>query len=396
MFKDLRDSPGLRTIFLGTAFNMVGLGLLSPVLPLYIQSFFGGTYLMVTWVPAVFGIGKWITNVPAGFLMEGVGRKRIMVGGLLLMALADLLSGLVDFYRWFLILRGLTGVGWALFVTASTAMVIDIAPEDRRGRYTGLIFLGEVIGVTLGASVGGYAYELLGGRFTFFLKSAASSASALVIWAFLPALSKSREMVPRMDPSIDLGKLKDILLDRRVIILFLTSFSLFLVRTGVYVPFYPIYLSQEAGLRPSVIGVLLSLVSGLTILTLYVGGELSDRFGRKGILVSGLALYGSGLILVIFTSELSKLSLISLVIGTSMGVTGSIPTASLGDIVPEKLRGRVVGFFREFTDTGMIIGPILMGALANGLGLKTPFILAGGILLLMSLTNIIFLPPHRF
>ena len=69
-------------------FNL-GQGVLRPTLPLYLQQVFSANYRMVTLIPVVFGLGKWVASLPTGYLLDRLGRHRLMAGGLILIALGD-------------------------------------------------------------------------------------------------------------------------------------------------------------------------------------------------------------------------------------------------------------------------------------------------------------------
>ena len=77
-------------------FNL-GQGVLRPSLPLYLQQFFGANYRMVTVIPTVFGAGKWIANLPTGYLLDRLGRRPLMITGLALPRLpeAEIVSEIV-------------------------------------------------------------------------------------------------------------------------------------------------------------------------------------------------------------------------------------------------------------------------------------------------------------
>jgi hypothetical protein len=113
-------------------FNL-GQGVLRPALPLYLQRSFGANYRMVTAIPMVFGAGKWIASLPTGYLLDRLGRP-LMIWGLLLIALIDLASVMTATYGIFLGLRGLGGVGWAMFATVATTAMVNVPTAQRRGR----------------------------------------------------------------------------------------------------------------------------------------------------------------------------------------------------------------------------------------------------------------------
>jgi len=107
--------PVLAAAFL---FNL-GQGVLRPTMPLYLQRTFAANYRMVTLIPVVFGAGKWIANVPTGYLLNRFGH-RLMVCGLLVIAFVDVTSIATTRYDVFLGLRALGGAGWAMFATVAT------------------------------------------------------------------------------------------------------------------------------------------------------------------------------------------------------------------------------------------------------------------------------------
>src|SRR4030095_12091921 len=76
-------------------FNL-GQGVLRPSLPLYLQQFFGANYRMVTVIPTVFGAGKWIANLPTGYLLDRLGRRPLMITGLAVIASSDIASALTS------------------------------------------------------------------------------------------------------------------------------------------------------------------------------------------------------------------------------------------------------------------------------------------------------------
>jgi len=116
-------SPG--AVLAGAFLFTLGQGVLRPTMPLYLQHIFSASYQMVTLIPVAFGIGKCVASLPSGYLLNRLGRRRLMAGGLILIALADLGSATTSAYGVFLGLRALGGVGWAAFSTAATTTMVD-------------------------------------------------------------------------------------------------------------------------------------------------------------------------------------------------------------------------------------------------------------------------------
>ena len=142
-------------------FNL-GQGVLRPAMPLYLQQVFGARYRMVTLIPVVFGAGKWIASLPTGYLLDRLGRRPLMIAGLLVIAFSDVASAAASAYGAFLGLRALAGVGWAMFGTVATTTMVDARGSGRRGRAVSLLLMSETVGLLLGTAAGGWVYQGIG------------------------------------------------------------------------------------------------------------------------------------------------------------------------------------------------------------------------------------------
>jgi MFS family permease len=154
-----------------------------------------------------------------------------------------------------------------------------------------------------------------------------------------------------------------------VVLMRLTSAVLIFLQTGVLVFLFPLYLVNQRHLEPSTVGVLVSLTVLGRLAALWFGGSASDRFGPMRILAPGLLAYGVVLgSLTLFAYPLA-LGIWSVAVGTAAGLVMPLPTALIGDRVPPHLQGVAVGWLRTMTDTGHILGALVMGALADAVDL---------------------------
>src|SRR2546427_10397364 len=152
----LRDHAPVAVLAGAFLFNL-GQGVLRRTLPLYLQQVFSANYRMVTLIPVAFGIGKWVASLPTGYLLDRLGRRRLMTGGLILIALGDLGSAMTSVYGVFLILRAMGGVGWAAFSTVATTTMVD--QSARRGRAVSLLLMSETLRLLFGSTAGGWLYQ---------------------------------------------------------------------------------------------------------------------------------------------------------------------------------------------------------------------------------------------
>ncbi len=148
--------------------------------------------------------------------------------------------------------------------------------------------------------------------------------------------------------------------------------------------FYPLFLVEQGGLSPETVGFLISLSVLGRLLALWLGGSVSDRWGRLRVLIPGLLAYAALLASLPLVSQPTLLGLWSLAIGVAAGFVAGLPTALLGDRVAPALHGVAVGWLRTMTDGGHVAGAACMGALADATRLSTPFLVAAALLVLIA------------
>jgi len=356
-------------------FNL-GQGVLRPSMPLYLQRTFAANYRMVTLIPVVFGAGKWIANVPTGYLLNRFGH-RLMVCGLLVIAFVDVTSIATTRYDVFLGLRALGGAGWAMFATVATTTMVNLPAAQRRGRAVSLLLMSETSGLLLGTAAGGWLYQGVGVASPFLFEAACMVAATAAVagWASLP-LSKA---IPSRGPG-NRHLLAAVLRTPGVLLMGMTNALLTAIQTGVLVFLFPLYLAERAGVGPEAVGVLVSLSVLGRLFALWLGGSLSDRRGRMRVLVPGLVAYAALLASMSLLTHPAILGVCSFAVGAAAGFVAAIPTALTSDQVERSLQGIAIGWLRTMSDGGQIIGPLTMGALADALDLSAPF-LVGAVLL---------------
>jgi MFS family permease len=355
-------------------FNL-GQGGLRPAMPLYLQRTFSANYRMVTLIPVVFGAGKWIANIPTGYLLNRLGRP-LMVGGLTLIALIDVLSVVTSRFEVFLGLRALGGLGWAMFATVATTATVSVPAPQRRSRAVSLLLMSETSGLLLGSAAGGWFYEGIGVASPFLFEAACMAVAALTVLrcASLASATPSRQRSPNR------RALSTVLHTPGVVLMGVTSALLTAIQVGVLVFLFPLYLFTRAGFGPKAVGTVVSLSVLGRLTALWLGGTASDRWGRMRVLLPGLLVYAA---LLAGTSQLTQpvgLGICSFAVGAAAGFVAAIPTALTSDQVERSLQGIAIGWLRTMSDGGQIVGPLAMGALADVLDLSAPF-LVGAVLL---------------
>jgi MFS family permease len=343
-------------------FNL-GQGVLRPTLPLYLQQVLAANYQMVTLIPLVFGVGKWVASLPTGYLLDHFERRRLMVGGLLVIAICDVASVMTSTYGIFLGFHALAGVGWAMFGTVAATTTVNQPGSQRRGRAVSLLMMSETLGLLLGSSAGGWVYRGVGVGGPFVCEGACMLVAAVMMGRQAAPPPEPRSAPPAV--SHDRRLLEVVLHTPGVLFMSLTNAALIAIQTGLLVFLYPLYLVEQGGVNPETVGYLVSLSVLGRLLALWLGGSMSNRWGRMPALIPGLLAYGALLGSLTLLTHPLWLGLWSLAIGGAAGFVAGLPTALIGDRVAPSLQGVAIGWLRTMTDSGHILSPLVMGALAE-------------------------------
>ncbi len=350
-------------------FNL-GQGVLRPSLPLYLQQFFGANYRMVTVIPTVFGAGKWIANLPTGYLLDRLGRRPLMITGLAVIASSDIASALTAAYGVFLGIRSVAGIGWAMFATVATTVMVDRGA--RRGRAISRLLMAETGGALLGSIGGGWLYAAVGATSPFLFEAACMMVAAIAAgWLALPP--------PLLNASSAANtahghRLRTVVRVPGVMLMSIINAALVAVQTGVIVFLFPLSVLEWGHLAPEAVGYLVGVSVMGRLLALWLVSRLPDRWNRLPVL--GLGLLGYAIVLASLPLVMHPLLLTiwSLLIGAGAGFVAGLPTAIIGDRVSPELHGIAVGWLRTLADAGMIVGPLVMGTLGDVGGLAAPFV----------------------
>jgi MFS family permease len=329
-------------------FYFLALGALLPVVPRYVDKRLGGNDIAVGVAVGALAVGAILLRPLAGRLGDRFGRRVLMVGGSLIVAVTALSAGVVESLAWLIATRFVMGLGEACFFVGGTTMATDLAPESRRGEavsywsvavWTGLGF-GPVLGETL---LDGSHYDLVW---------IAAGISALV--ASVIALTTKETRV--VHEHAERGKLIAPAAVRPGIILAATLIGI----TGFSV-FLPLY-GPEIGVDD--VG-LVFLVYGIVVLGVrIIGAKLPDILGP--VVAATIAIGSTAAGLAIAALWHSTIGLFAAALVIAVGSSFLYPAALLLSLrgVPEYQRASVVGTLSAFFDFAGGASGIILGVVA--------------------------------
>ncbi len=271
----------LPIIYLIGFFEFCSQSVLIPAIPLYTAGL-GASISEIGIIVALLSYGTAIFMVPFGLLSDRLGRRTLLVIGLVISTLCPIFYTFTTTITQLSLLRALHGIGLAAQVPVTIAAVLDLSPAGQRGKALGWYTTATQSGLMVGPVVGGYILN----NFSFtpvFIVSGILSLAGLVI-VFL----QFRKIPQRKIDKISLNKSWKWLKQKALYGAILTPFAIS-VGIGTMNAYMPIYCK---GLEISVIGagLIITLSYASSAMLRVVAGSISDRIGRKPMILSGLAL----------------------------------------------------------------------------------------------------------
>ncbi|MCV7434864.1 MFS transporter [Mycolicibacterium bacteremicum] len=382
-----------REVWVLVAANFVvalGYGVVAPVLPQYARHF-GVSIAAATFVITAFAIMRLAGAPPAGLLVQRWGERRIYISGLIIVALSTAACALAETYWQLLLFRSLGGIGSAMFTVSSLGLMIRISPADARGRVAGLFssgfMIGSVGGPILGALTAGFGLAA-----PFLIYGAALLVAATVVFVSLRHSTVVTGSDEQDGPPVPF---RTVFAHRAYKAALLSNFATGWASFGLRIALVPLFIVEVLGRSPGVAGLALTAFAVGNISVVIPSGYLSDRLGRRKLLIFGLTLAALSTALVGFTSSLPVFMAAAYVAGAATGIFVSPQQAAVADVVGSKSRGgTAVATFQMMADVGSIGGSLLVGLIAQYLSFSWAFVISGAILLVAAL-GWVFAPETR-
>lgn len=366
------------------AVNQLGFGAIVPVVPLYARAF-GVPQAAIGLTIGLYGLARFLLNVPAGRLADRCGRRTTLALGGTLTAIGNLLCALAPSYDTFLAARFVAGAGAALTLTAAQIILADISTPERRGRIMATYSGAFAFAVGIGPYPGGLLAEHLGLAAPFYAFTLLALAGAVLGWWRVPETRRWRDgsSAGPLAPALAVpffAQLRLLTAQIGFALISLVSFSAAFARTGALFNVIPILGRERLGLAPDQIGLGLGLISVVGLALAYPSGMLVDRFGRKTVIVPATLL--TGLALILFALAPSYLWFIGACAAWSIasGISSDAPGAYAADAAPAGMNAAAMSTYRMLSDCGYVVGPLLLGYVADTAGANVA--LAGAALFL--------------
>lgn len=371
-------------LFLIVFVDLVGFGLVIPLLPFYGERF-GASPEQVTVLMAVYSLMQMLAAPLWGRLSDRVGRRPVLMASLAASVLSYLWLGFADALWMLFAARAFAGA-CAGNIAAAQAYIADVTPPEKRARGMGMIGAAFGLGFILGPAIGGIVAG--SNSATADLRSPGLIAAGLSLTALLGVLFILKESrSPDAAEAPRRGRMALLLdafgrpvLSRLLIIFFMvmiafsgmeSTFALWAMRQFDWGP-------EQVGYVFTFVGVLSAVMQGGLI------GPLTRRFGEERLMTAGLVLIGLGLLLLPFARAVAPLGVAVSALALGMGALQPSLNSLISRRAGKDEQGGVLGVAQSVGSLSRVIGPLIAGSLFAGLGRGAPF-LCGAVLVALSL-----------
>ncbi len=348
---------------------MLGVGLVSPLLPLYAQDL-GASGLELGMIFAGYGISNSVLTPIMGRLSDRRGRKLFLCIGLASYAIISLGYVWASNVSQLTLVRVIQGVAGAMIIPIAMAYVGDLSPKGEEGKWMGYANAAFFSGFGIGPLLGGALAERFGMNTSFYAMGFLCLLAFLVAILFLPG-SRQRKIGEK-------GRLSFKDMSTSPMVRGLFSFRLVqAIGRGGLMTFLPIFAATYIGLGPALIGILLTVNFLPMIALLALGGRLADKFNRKTLVILGNLLYLITLVLIPLANTFWQQ--LWLCFPRAIGSAISMPAATA--LTVEEGRkfgmGSTISIVMMAAGIGMAIGPPLSGVIADAVDVNAVFYFGG-------------------
>lgn len=361
--------------------NQLGFGSVIPVLPLYAQSF-GVPASAIGMAVAIYGLARFFVAIPSGKLADWLGRRPTLAIGGLISAAGSFWCAAATGYPEFIVARFVSGFGAGIILTTGQVVLADISTPERRGRIISIYQGCFLFAVGIGPLPGGILATYFGLAAPFQAYGVASLLAMAVAW-FAVKETKSLGQTGGSHGGLAafsfIRQIGLLMQQTGFVLVSIVSLINAVTRTGGLFTIIPVFVSLQLGLSAAEIGSGMALGSVFGLIVAYPSGVLSDRFGRKAVIVPATLINGASMLLFMAAPSYLWFVVSCVVWGIAASVGGTAPSAYAADSAPPGMNAAAMSTFRMVGDLGYVIGPIALGLVVDAQGSQTALLVAAAI-----------------
>ena len=362
-------------------FVMVGFGVVVPVLPVYARSF-GVDHALVGAVLSAFALMRLVASPFVGRLIDLMGERVVLSVGIGVVALSSGFAGLAQTYPQLLLLRGVGGIGSAMFSIAAMTLLLGATDPSLRARAVGFYQGGFLVGGMAGPALGGLLATIsLTAPFFFY---AGTLAVAGLVGVVLLRRAPQHASTTAVAPPVPMGVvLRDVRFRAACVANFAQGWSSLGVRSALV----PVLVVEVLRGPTAWTGLLFAASAVAQTLALAPAARFVDTVGRRPAVIGSFGVAAMALFAVSFAGDVWTLGALLCVYGVATAFMGTAPAALVGDAAGAR-GGRPVAIFSMCSDVGAIAGPLVAGLLVDTVSYPAAFGVAAVFLAVAAVTAV--------
>lgn len=365
--------------------------IMTPLLP-DIRDEFGVSIAVAGVIVGAYGLARLVADLPAGFVSDALGHRNVVIAGVVVLVASCVVGLNASSVEMLVVARVGSGIAVALVSTVALAALGASAQTANRGKVMSLYHVANNIGIAAYPLLGGVIGAAFGWRTTFGLTIALALLAGAILVPVLVRLrpeARRSARAPGSDARVLHGR-------ERAIAVAATNYGVvanMVNRHGFRNTVLPLYAALSLGLGGVSIATAIALMSIAGLFVATPGGIMGDRFGRRRVIMAGLAAVAVGDLVFLVTHDLVTFLICATLIGFG-DFFASSQTALLSEVVPSEHRTRVLAGYRFSADLGAFIGPVLLAAVMDLANAQAAIALAAAILLSGSLAAAFGVPAR--
>ncbi|KOY18028.1 MFS transporter [Paenibacillus xylanivorans] len=388
-----RNRGALLLLMFNIFLVFTGIGLVVPIMPAYMD-LLQITGFTVGLLVAAFSFTQFLFSPVAGRWSDILGRKKIIVGGMLIFAVSEFMFGAVNAPSLLFAARMLGGIGAAMIFPAVMAYTADITTEEERGKGMGLINAAITTGFIIGPGIGGYIADF-GIRIPFYAAGIAGLLASIITLIILPESTRiTGEQTEQTKPVAGAPKVKgtgmvtQLLHSYRepyffsLIIVFVMAFGL-----ANYETVFSLFVDHKFGFTTKDIAFIITFgsIAGAVVQVSLIGWLL-NRFGEKKVISICLLFVAVFVLLTLFVNTYWMILVVTFIVFLGMDILRPAISTQMSKLAQEQ-QGFVAGLNSAYTSLGNIAGPIVAGALFD-VNINYPYVSAAAVLAICFLLSL--------
>jgi DHA1 family tetracycline resistance protein-like MFS transporter len=352
-----RQRSPLFVLYLTVFIDLMGFGIVIPILPLYAQDFHA-TPLAIGWLTGIYSGMQIIFTPILGRLSDRFGRRPVLLISIAGTAVGFVLMGMAQSLTLLFVARILAGITGGN-ISIPQAYIADVTAPEKRSHAMGMIGAAFGLGFTFGPLIGGVMSQISYGA-PFFFAAALSVVNAVLIYLLLPeSLSREHRAKPHEEAST-----AEVFRHGRgaMFVLVVATYFFLIAGFAIMTTLFALFTARRFGYDAHANGYLFGFV-GLVSVIVQGGliGRLVKKFGEVALTRAGMILTTVSLALLPLANNLTVLLLVCAGLSVGSGIASPPLSGLASQMIERTWQGRALGVMQSAGSTGRLIGPLIGG-----------------------------------